>query len=161
MLHDIGKLFLSDEVVNTFGEHLHQIDVALMLRDVGKLFIPNEMVNKVRKLTREDRSAIEAHTVKGALHLMGLAGIPKLAALAALEHHIKYDGSGYPSIQAGWKPNLVSQMIAISDVFDAMPTKDPSQKSRPLDKIVWVLNKGKGTSFNPQLVDHFLKLIKK
>jgi len=161
MLHDIGTLFLPEEVVNTLGEHLHQIDVALMLRDVGKLFIPNEMVNKVRKLTREDRSAIEAHTVKGTLHLMGLDGIPRLAALAALEHHIKYDGSGYPSVKAGRKPNLVSQMIAISDVFDAMPAKDPSQKSKPLDKIVWVLKKGKGTSFNPQLVDHFLKLITK
>jgi HD-GYP domain-containing protein (c-di-GMP phosphodiesterase class II) len=161
MLHDVGKLFLPDEVVDTFGEHLHQIDVALMLRDVGKLFIPDEIVHKVRKLTQEDRSAIEAHTVKGALHLMGLDGIPKLAALAAMEHHIKYDGTGYPSIKAGWKPNLVSQMIAISDVFDAMPAKGAKGKSKPLDKIVWVLNKGKGTSFDPQLVDHFLKLIKK
>jgi HD-GYP domain-containing protein (c-di-GMP phosphodiesterase class II) len=161
MLHDVGKLFLPDEVVDTFGEHLHQIDVALMLRDVGKLFIPDEIVHKVRKLTQEDRSAIEAHTVKGALHLMGLDGIPKLAALAAMEHHIKYDGTGYPSIKEGWKPNLVSQMIAISDVFDAMPAKGVKAKSKPLDKIVWVLNKGKGTSFDPQLVDHFLKLIKK
>ncbi|MDY6950571.1 MAG: HD domain-containing protein [Thermodesulfobacteriota bacterium] len=161
MLHDIGKLFLPEELVDRFGEHLDQIDVALMLRDVGKLFIPDSMVDKVRKLTREDRSAIEAHTIKGALHLMGLDGIPKLAALAAMEHHIRYDGSGYPVIKGGRRPNLVSQMIAISDMFDAMPSKDASGKTKPLDKIVWVLNKGKGTSFNPQVVDHFLKLIKK
>jgi HD-GYP domain-containing protein (c-di-GMP phosphodiesterase class II) len=161
LLHDIGKLFLPEEVVSKLGEHLHQVDVAFMLRDVGKLFIPDEMVHKVRKLTREERSAIEAHTLKGALHLMGLDGIPKLAVLAAVEHHVKYDGTGYPSMKAGWKPNLVSQMIAISDVFDAMPTKDAQVKSKPLDKIVWVLNRGKGTSFNPDLVDNFLALIKK
>jgi len=161
LLHDIGKLFLPEEVVNKFGEHLHQVDVAFMLRDVGKLFIPDEMVHKVRKLTRAERAAIEAHTVKGAVHLMGLDGIPRLAVLAAAEHHVKYDGTGYPSMKAGWKPNLVSQMIAISDVFDAMPAKDARTKSKPLDKIVWVLNRGKGTSFNPDLVDHFLALMKK
>jgi HD-GYP domain-containing protein (c-di-GMP phosphodiesterase class II) len=160
MLHDIGTIFLPQEIVETFGEHLHRIDVALMLRDVGKLFIPKELVGSVRKLTREDRSEIEAHTVKGAVHVMGLDGIPKLAALVAMEHHTKYDGSGYPSIKAGWQPNVVSQMIAISDLFDAMPAKDPDEKSKPLDKIVWVLNKGKGASFHPQVVDHFLKLMK-
>ena len=159
MLHDIGRLFLPDEIVTRFGKHLHQIEAALMLRDVGKLFIPKEIVGAMRKLTREEFSITQGHTVKGALHLMGLDGIPKLAVLAALEHHVKYDGTGYPSMKAGWKPNLVSQMIAISDMFDAMPN-DAQKKSKPMDKIVWVLNRGKGTSFNPQLVDHFLTLIK-
>jgi response regulator RpfG family c-di-GMP phosphodiesterase len=132
-----------------------------MLRDEGKVFITKEMVNVVRKLTKKEYAIIQGHTVKGAMYLMGLAGIPKLAVLAALEHHIKYDGTGYPAIKAGWKPNLVSQMIAISDVFDAMPTKGSGKGSKPLDKIEWVLKKGKGKSFNPELADHFLKLIEK
>jgi HD-GYP domain-containing protein (c-di-GMP phosphodiesterase class II) len=161
MLHDVGKLFLPKGVVDKFGEDLHRLDVALMLRDVGKLFLTDEMVHQVRKLTKGERFAIEGHTVKGALHVMGLHGIPKMAAIGALEHHVKYDGTGYPAIKTGWKPNLVSQMITVSDVFDAMPAKDQGEKSKPLDKIAWVLKRGKEKSFNPDVVDHFLALIEK
>jgi response regulator RpfG family c-di-GMP phosphodiesterase len=77
-----------------------------------------------------------------------------------MEHHLKYNGTGYPSIKGGWRPNIVSQMISISDVFDAMRSRRSYQEPMPLEKILEVLRKGSGTSFNPQLVEHFLKLIK-
>jgi response regulator RpfG family c-di-GMP phosphodiesterase len=92
---------------------------------------------------------------------MGLDGIPKLAVLAALEHHLKYDGTGYPSIKGGWRPNIASQIIAISDVFDAMRSRRSYQEPQPLEKIEEVLRKGSGTQFNPKLVEHFLRLIKR
>lgn len=141
------------------GEHLHQIGVASLLHDVGKLFIPEDILSKPGKLSMDERKIIETHTVKGARYLMGLDGIPKLAVLAALEHHIKYDGTGYPTIKTGWKPNIVSQIIGISDVFDAMRSKRAYQESHSMEKIEGVLRNGSGTAFNPQLVDHFLKMV--
>ena len=134
--------------------------MAAMLHDVGKLFIPDEILSKPGMLTPEERKVIETHTVKGARYLMGLDGIPKLAVLAALEHHLKYDGSGYPSMKGGWRPNIVSQIIQIADVFDAMRSKRAYQNLIPLEKIIDLLKKGSGTSFNPQLIEHFLKLIR-
>ncbi len=147
------------ESLGFHGEQLHQIGVASLLHDVGKVFIPEEILNKAGKLTQEERRIIETHTLKGARYLMGLEGIPKLAVLAALEHHLKYDGSGYPSIKGGWTPNIVSQMISVSDVFDAMRSKRSYQGALPMEQIADVLSKGRGTSFNPQLVDHFFRLI--
>jgi HD-GYP domain-containing protein (c-di-GMP phosphodiesterase class II) len=143
------------------GDHLHDIGVASLLHDVGKIFVPEEILNKPGALTPEERRTIETHTVKGARYLMGIEEIPKLAVLAALEHHQKYDGNGYPSIKGGWTPNITSQMISVADVFDAMRSRRSYQEPIPQSKIEGVLTKGSGTSFNPVLVDRFLKMIKR
>jgi HD-GYP domain-containing protein (c-di-GMP phosphodiesterase class II) len=135
--------------------------VASLLHDVGKIFIPEEILNKPGKLSQDERAIIETHTVKGARYLLGLEGIPKLAVIAALEHHLKYDGTGYPSIRGGWTPNIASQIICVADVFDAMRSKRAYQDSMPMAKIEAVLRNGSGKAFNPQLVDHFLMLVKR
>jgi HD-GYP domain-containing protein (c-di-GMP phosphodiesterase class II) len=143
------------------GEHLHRIGVASLLHDIGKIFIPDEILSKSGALTPEERKDIETHTVKGARYLMGIEGIPKLAVLAALEHHQKFDGNGYPSIKGGWTPNIVSQLIGVADVFDAMRSRRSYQEPRPIEMIESVLMKGKGTSFNPMVVDRFITMIKR
>ena len=159
---NVGILTMSQaESLGFTGEHLHQIGVASLLHDVGKLFIPEEILSKPGMLTQDERKIIETHTTKGARYLMGLEGIPKLAVLAAMEHHLKFDGAGYPSLKGGWKPNIVSQMIAVADVFDAMRSRRSYQEPKPLEVIEGVLRKGSGTSFNPQLVEHFLRMIRR
>jgi len=159
---NVGILTMSQaEALGFPGEQLHQIGIASLLHDVGKLFVPEEILNKPGKLNDDERKIIETHTVKGARYLMGLDGIPKAAVLAALEHHLKYDGSGYPSLKGGWRPNIVSQIIAISDVFDAMRSRRSYQEPLPLEQIVAVLKNGSGKSYNPLLVERFLKLIRR
>lgn len=143
------------------GEHLHKIGIASLLHDIGKIFIPDEILSKPGMLTPEERKTIETHTVKGARYLMGIEGIPKLAVLAALEHHQKFDGKGYPSMKGGWTPNIVSQLIGVADVFDAMRSRRSYQEPINPDKIIAVLTNGKGSSFNPMLVDRFLTMIKR
>lgn len=143
------------------GENLHQIGVASLLHDIGKIFVPDEILSKPGMLTPEERRIVETHTVKGARYLMGIEGITKLAVLSALEHHQKFDGSGYPSIKGGWTPNITSQMISVADVFDAMRSRRVYQEPIPQEKIEAVLRKGSGTSFNPVLVDRFLKMIQR
>ena len=143
------------------GQYLHAIGIAALLHDIGKIYIPDEILSKRGVLTPEERRIIETHPVKGARYLMGIDGIPKLAILSALEHHQKFDGSGYPSIKGGWTPNVTSQMISIADVFDAMRSRRAYQNAFPQEKIEGVLLKGSGTQFNPVLVERFLKIIKK
>ena len=147
------------EALGFEGQLLHQIGIASMLHDAGKLFIPEDILNKTGSLTPEEREVVQTHTVKGARYILGLQGIPKLAALGALEHHLRYDGSGYPAIGKGWRPNIVSQMIAIADVFDAMRSRRPYQEPRPQRVILELLKKQTGTAFNPFLVENFVKLL--
>jgi HD-GYP domain-containing protein (c-di-GMP phosphodiesterase class II) len=143
------------------GDRLYRIGIASALHDAGKLLVPEEILSKPGALTPDERSIMESHTVRGARYILGLEGVPKLSALAALEHHLRFDGSGYPRISEDWKPNIVSQMIAISDVFDAMRSRRCYKEPKPMEQVVEVLQKEKGTTFNPFLVDHFLRLIRR
>ena len=158
---NVGILTMAQaESLGFAGEHLHMIGVASFLHDIGKLYVPEEILNKKGKLSEDERAIVETHTTKGARYLMGTEGIPKLAVLASLEHHLKFDGSGYPSIKGGWTPNIASQMISIADVFDAMRSRRSYQEPQPMSKIESVLKGGAGKAFNPKLVDNFFKLIR-
>jgi HD-GYP domain-containing protein (c-di-GMP phosphodiesterase class II) len=147
------------EALGFKGRHLYDIGIASVLHDVGKQFIPSEIINKPGKLTPEERKIIETHTIRGAQYLLGLEEIPKLAVLGALEHHIRYDGSGYPAIAGDWEPNIASQMLAISDMFDAMRSRRPYQEPKPQELILKIMREEAGTCFNPVLVDNFIRLI--
>lgn len=147
------------EVLGFGNDHLYQIGIAAALHDVGKLFIPEEILNKPGALTQEERTVVETHSLKGARYIMSLDRIPKLAVLGALEHHIKYDGTGYPKITGQWTPNIISQIIAISDVFDALRSKRSYSDPKPQEVIVRIMLEEKGRAFNPQLVESFLKMI--
>ncbi|MFH0994321.1 MAG: HD domain-containing phosphohydrolase [Pseudomonadota bacterium] len=154
----ILSMSLADKLGFTGNQPL-EIGIAALLHDVGKTFIPDEILNKPGVLSNEERAIIESHPVKGGLHLMKLAGIPKIVILSALEHHIKFDGTGYPAIRPGWKPNIVAQMISICDVFDALRSRRSYNEPKTLKVIAAILRKEKGSTFNPILVDTFLEMI--
>ncbi len=139
--------------------YLDKIGIAALLHDVGKITTPDEILLKKGPLTQEERIIMEEHTIQGAIYLMKLKGINNLATLAALEHHIKFDGSGYPRIKGGWQPNIVSQIITIADVYDALRSIRPYREAMSHQKIIQVLIDESGTTFNPSIVKFFLKMI--
>lgn len=149
------------EALGFRGNALYEIGIASALHDAGKLLIPPEILNKPGALTPQERSIMETHTIRGANYILGIKNVPKLSVLAALEHHLKFDGSGYPVISQGWQPHLVSQMIAISDVFDALRSRRCYREPTPVERIVEILRSEKGTAFHPLLVDNFLNLIRR
>jgi len=141
--------------------HLKNIGVAATLHDIGKITTPEEILMKPGSLTSEERAVMENHTINGAMYLMKIKGVTNLAVLAAMEHHIKFDGTGYPHLKQNWRTNIVSQMISVADVFDALRTARPYRDPMPQEKIEQILIKEKGTTFNPYLVDRFLELVRK
>lgn len=72
---------------------------------------------------------------------------------------MRYDGTGYPDLGKGWRPNIVSQMIAIADVFDTMRSRRLYKEPKPDALIVKILQQESGSAFNPHLVLNFLQLI--
>ncbi len=141
------------------GKPLRQIGLAAVLHDVGKLFVPDQIINKPGRLSPEEWEIMATHPLKGVRRLLKLREIPKLAVVCALEHHMRWDGQGYPVVEEGWKPHIVSQMISVADVFDAMRSKRPYSEANPRQVVLKVLEEGKGTEFNPFLVDNFLEII--
>jgi len=147
------------EILGIGGRHLYNIGIASVMHDVGKMFIPNEILNKHGALTSQERKVVESHTVLGARHLLLMENVPHLAVLSALEHHLKCDGTGYPTLPNVWKPNIVSQMIAIADLFDSLRNRRSNAEPTSMSVIVNRLNEAKGTAFYPVLVENFLTLI--
>ncbi len=141
--------------------HLYDIGITATLHDIGKMFIPNEILNKPEKLDKNERATIETHAMKGAGYILTLPEVPKLAVLAALEHHIRFDGGGYPHIGHTWKTHIVSQMIAIADTFDAMRSTRPYSKAASEDQICEMMMREKGSTFNPMLVENFLNILQR
>jgi len=104
---------------------------------------------------------METHTLLGAQYIGRQDNIPRLTMITALEHHIKFNGAGYPLIRKNWQPNIASQMVSIADVYDALRSKRPYHEAVGYDQIKTILREGRGTDFNPTLVENFLTMIER
>ena len=147
------------EALGFTGQHLYEIGMTATLYDIGKTFIPEEILNKPGTLDPHEQQLVKGHAMKGAGYLLSLDDTPKLAVLAALEHHIHFDGSGYPDIGSSWNTNIVSQMISIADTYDAMRCSRPYRRATSEKIIRGMLLKKKGAMFNPFLVDNFISIL--
>lgn len=141
------------------GQLLNDIGVAAMLHDIGKLFIPEEILTKKGKLTDEEFDIMKQHPVKGSRHLMETPGVPRLAVIAAYEHHMKFNLRGYPRVSSDWQQNLCSHMTAISDFFDALRTRRSYREPVPLLEITTMMEGMMGNDLHPTLTRNFMRII--
>lgn len=100
-------------------DDLKLLTVAGMLHDIGKVLTPPEIIKKPGRLTREEFEIIKGHTTKG-YKLLKEKGVSENIAQAALLHHEKCDGSGYPMGLKGYKINELAKLITIVDIYEAM-----------------------------------------
>ncbi len=141
-------------------EFIHDIGIAGLLHDVGKLFISKEVLEKKGKLSEKEFEEITRHTLYGATYLAKMDALTPLAAIAAFEHHRRFDGHGYPNVKTGNKrQHICSQIIAISDFFDALRSRRPYKKDWEIREILTLMKKGAGKEFNPMLVKNFARML--
>ncbi|GFO69348.1 HD family phosphohydrolase [Geomonas limicola] len=141
------------------GQQLKDIGIAAMLHDIGKLFIPEEIITKPGALTDAEFKLMQEHPVRGARYLMEQTGAPRIAAIAAYEHHAKFDLTGYPSFTPGWRLNLGSHLTMISDFFDATRTRRSYREPLPLDQIMNLMGSLAGSHLHPDLTRNFFQLL--
>lgn len=141
------------------GQLLIDIGVAGMLHDVGKLFLPEELLHKSDTFTPSELHIIKSHPVKGARYLLETAGVPRMAVISAYEHHIRYDLSGYPAVPAGWQQNLCSHITAISDTYDALRSKRTYRDALSLKQIASIMIDMMGIELHPVLTKNFLNML--
>ncbi|MCX7793342.1 MAG: HD domain-containing protein [Thermodesulfovibrionales bacterium] len=150
------------ELLGLKGEILHEAGLAGLLHDIGKTYIPKEVLEKPTRLTPSEWEEMKKHPVYGALYLSTLPEVPRLAVIAAFEHHMKFDGSGYPDTKRyGKKQHLISQLVAIADFFDAMRTHRSYRRSLGVNEVIKLMFDLAGTEFNPLLVENFADGLKR
>jgi HD-GYP domain-containing protein (c-di-GMP phosphodiesterase class II) len=147
------------KVLGIEGQLLKDIGVSAMLHDIGKLFIPEEILTKKGTLSDEEFELMKLHPTKGARYLLETPGVPRIAAVTAFEHHSRFNLSGYPKLPAGWRHNLCSHLTMISDFYDALRTRRSYREPMERDEISVMLESMMGTQLHPQLTVNFLNII--
>ncbi len=131
---------------------------ASILHDVGKIGIPDAILLKPGELTKKEFEIMKQHTIIGARILGGSPSeLLQAGEVIALTHHEKWDGSGYPKGLAGANIPLWGRICAVADVFDALTSERPYRKALPNEKVYEILREGRGTHFDPRIVDVFFE----
>ncbi len=134
-----------------------EIRVAAPMHDVGKIGIPDQVLRKPGKLTPEEFDIIKEHTLIGEKILQGTgAHMLIMAKEIAAAHHEKWDGSGYPRFLAGHDIPEGARIVAIVDVYDALSNDRVYRPAMPEDKVLAILREGRGSHFDPDILDTFL-----
>ncbi|MFC1953506.1 HD domain-containing phosphohydrolase [Chloroflexota bacterium] len=146
------KMDLDEQIV----EHILW---ASPMHDIGKIGIPDRVLLKPDKLKSNEWEIMKQHTTIGAEILMDAStDFVKLAGTIALNHHEKWDGSGYPrGIKSSDIP-LPARIVALADVFDALTSKRPYKDSFSFEKAMGIIQDSRGSHFDPEVVDSFFSI---
>ena len=139
------------------------VSLAAPLHDIGKIAIPDSILNKEGPLNREEFEIMKSHAkVGGDLIKRTLGNLEdqkyyKLSFEVANYHHERWDGEGYPEGISGEKIPLSARIMAVADVFDALTSKRSYKDGYDAQTAFELIIEGKGTQFDPAIVDAFLK----
>lgn len=136
-----------------------QLRLGALIHDVGKIGIPDYVINKKGPLDEEEWDMIRKHPEKGFRIIMAYPEMDEFRDYV-LSHHERIDGKGYPRGLVGDEIPLIARIVCIADAFDAMTSVRPYKEAYPKEKAIDELIKNKGTQFDAELVDLFVKAIK-
>ena len=136
------------------------IDLSARLHDIGKLRVPDSILLKPGRFTPDERAIMEAHCQHG-WELIGEGGLAQLfvAQEIALNHHERWDGTGYPNGRAGNMIPLAARVTALADVFDALTHRRCYKEAWSIEDALREIAQLRGKHFDPELTDLFLALV--
>ena len=135
---------------------LRSIERVALFHDIGKLHEAlTDIFHDPAKLTPEERRAVMTHPHRGAEVLAPLSGFYPDLAKGVAAHHERWDGTGYPRGIKGKRIPLAARVVAIADAFDAITHRRRYSHARSFDEAVTAIQEGRGTQFDPELVDLF------
>jgi HD-GYP domain-containing protein (c-di-GMP phosphodiesterase class II) len=138
---------------------LYNLGLAALLHDIGKIFISKDILIKKGPLTEEEFKIIRKHPKLGYEYLISHFDIPPESYFGALQHHERYDGSGYPSKLKGENISNIGRIIAIADVYDSLTSDRPYRKALlPSDAMEYIMG-GSSTMFDPLYVQKFTRKV--
>ena len=140
-------------------DYQEMIRIAALLHDYGKLAVPDRILKKPGRLTEEEYTAVKTHSTKTReiLEKIHFEGIFKKIPEIAASHHEKMDGSGYPKGLKGEEIPLGARIIGTADFFEAITAKRHYRDPMPRDVALDLLSEERGTHFDEEIVDAFLR----
>lgn len=136
---------------------LIELGLSAILHDIGKVFTPKDILNKKGCLTDDEMVIMKGHSDDGYRYLKEKFNVPMRTYIGVLQHHEKWDGSGYPLGITGTNISKYARIIAVADVYDALTSDRPYRKGMfPSEAMEYIMGGG-GTFFDPEIVQVFYK----
>ncbi|MEA2404884.1 MAG: hypothetical protein QOE08_1531 [Thermoleophilaceae bacterium] len=160
--HSRGVVALSLAVADRMGldaREQRNVEFGALLHDVGKIAIPKEILHKPGKLSPDEWTVMETHTVEGQRMLDQVGGVLREVGLIVRSSHERWDGDGYPDGLAGDAIPRESAIVSACDAFNAMTTHRPYRRAMSLGEAIAELSAHAGTQFAPRVVETLLELI--
>lgn len=160
-LHKRG--LFAGELTENFIEDLSK---AAPLHDVGKIKVPDAVLQKPGKLTPEEFDTMKMHTTYSRKIIHMIIGdvedehYVRIVEDIAMYHHERWDGTGYPTGLAGDSIPLAARIMSVADVFDALYEERVYKPPiRPIERIMQIMSEGRGTQFDPVIIDVFVEML--
>ena len=141
-------------------DEIAKLNVSGNLHDIGKIGIPDTILLKPGRLTDEEYKIIKKHPVIGS-NIIGHFGMWTDEQSIIRHHHERFDGKGYPDGLKGEEIPLLSRILSVADVYDALTTDRSYRRKMPDHVAVKIIRENAGSQFDPNVVNIFLKLHKR
>jgi HD-GYP domain-containing protein (c-di-GMP phosphodiesterase class II) len=140
------------------GHEAKLIETSARLHDIGKIGIPDSILMKPGQLSPEEMAIMQTHSQKGAELISKYKDFAR-GALMIMHHHERWDGGGYPAHLKGYEIPFGARVIAVADSFDAMTSDRPYRKALSAHQAIQTLLEGRGTQWEPTIVNAFVDMI--
>ena len=160
--HSVNVAILSLALGSAVSEDrrfLSSLGAGALLHDVGKMTIGGDVLNKPGALTSEEWAQVRLHPVRGAEIVATMSGMDKASVVVILEHHMRFDGRGYPAVNGHTGQHLASRIVAVADAFEAMTSKRSYSAARLPDESMATLVDNMGSALDPALVSLFVRIM--
>ena len=137
---------------------LASLALGLLIQDIGKLAIPREVLDKTGPLDDYEWALIQAHPLTGA-QLLQSDSVSLLVKTTVRSHHERWDGGGYPDGKIADETHEHARIGAVADAYDAITSERPHARAQPAHAGVRAIREGRGSLFDPEVVDAFSKIV--
>ncbi|HOV42638.1 MAG TPA: HD-GYP domain-containing protein [Syntrophothermus lipocalidus] len=131
---------------------LKELGIGALLHDIGKIRVSKELLNKRGELTKNEYAEIKKHAAYGFDILRTYEDIPLLSAHIAFQHHERWDGKGYPRGLNQEQIHEYARIVAVADVYDALLADRPYRSAYSINQAVAILNHMSGLYFEPRIL---------
>lgn len=160
--HSVNVTILSLALGSTITKDtrfLSSLGVGALMHDIGKTLIDVRTLNKPGALSAEEWSEVRMHPAMGAEQAARTPGLDRSSIVVILEHHMRFDGCGYPERFPPRRQHLASRIVAVSDAFDAMTSRRSYSAARLPDEAISILAQNSDSAFDPRLVRLFVDMM--
>ena len=141
------------------GDDLHMLGLSGLFHDIGKMKIPPAILNAPRKLSPDEFRLIKRHPLYGTELLAKARGVDQCIIDGVLDHHERYNGSGYPNKRRGPEISAFGSILSICDVYDALTSKRVYKDPLSLSQALSIMYDMRGDAWDQELLEHFIKMI--